>query len=257
MDRSRVLLVGGVDSSAGAGLDVDREGCRELEVDGIEIPTAHTEQDAHGVQAIEEVEPAAWLADALTHGPSAAALKFGLLPGVDHMSAAAALVRELCRADLGFPVVLDPVIASSSGRRFLDDPALAVLRDSLLSAGPIVTPNLGEAAELTGQPLAPLTSDPGTRVRAAGLLLELGARAVLIKGGHGDEDPVRDLLLIPGRAPIWLEHPRVPRRLRGTGCRFASALAGLLARGRDLEQAALIAGRYVSRRICEAGEARG
>jgi len=249
-----VLLVGGVDSSAGAGLDADREACHEVGVLGIEIPTAHTEQDAGGVHAIEEVEPESWLADALTHGPAASALKFGLLPGVDHLSAAAALVRELRRSALDFPVVLDPVIAASSGRRFLYYSALEVLRETLLSVGPIVTPNLAEAAELTGLPLAPLTADPATRVRAAGRLLELGARAALIKGGHGDEDPVRDLLLIPGRAPIWLDHPRVPGRLRGTGCRFATALAGLLARGRDLEQAALEAGRYVGRRICEAGD---
>jgi len=256
VDLSRVLLVGGVDSSAGAGLDADREACAEVGVEGIEIPTAHTQQDARGVQAIDAVEPEAWLADALTQGAGVAALKFGLLPGIDHLAAAAALVRELRRSEPHLPVVLDPVIAASSGRRFLDDEALAVLRDSLLPAGPIVTPNLGEAAQLTGQPLAPLTADPGTRVRAAGRLLELGARAALIKGGHGHEDPVRDLLLLPGRAPIWLEHPRVPGRLRGTGCRFASALAGLLARGHDLEQAALVAGRYVSRRICEAGDAR-
>ena len=74
MDRSRVLLVGGLDSSGGAGLDVDGEALREVEVEGIEIPTAHTEQDAGGVRAIEPVEPEAWLADALTQGPRVAAL---------------------------------------------------------------------------------------------------------------------------------------------------------------------------------------
>ena len=91
---------------------------------------------------------------------------------------------------------------------------------------------------------------------AARSLLELGARAIVVKGGHGEEDPALDLLVEPDRAALQLVHPRAPgRRLHGSGCRHASALAALLARGVELSQAARSAGDYVAARLASGAAA--
>ncbi len=241
---ARIVACGGVDSSHGAGLDADREAAQALGVQLLAVPTCHTVQDAQAVHALEEVPPRQWGEEARALLEGAAALKLGLLPGAAHLEKAARLVRELAPA----PAVLDPVIAASSGRVFLDSDALDVLRDTLLAAGPIVTPNLPEAALLAGIDESEL-AQPAARVAAARCLVEVGAAAVVVKGGHGGEDPLRDLLLVAGGAPHWIERPRQAGSLRGTGCRFATALAGCLALGQGPEEATKRAGELVAARI--------
>lgn len=243
MSAPRVLILGGVDPCGGAGLDADREAAAEVGVQAVCVATAHTDQDDREVRAVGAVEPASWSAAARAVG-EVHALKLGLLPGAEHVRAACELARGL-----GVVVVLDPLIASSSGYRFLDEGGLEALRAELLPVVTVVTPNLPEAAELAGQEIA----TPAQRVAAARRLRALGAGAVVLKGGHGGEDPVRDLVLGADGEPHWTEHPRAAGRLRGTGCRFATALAGWLARGRPLLEAAEGAGSYVARRIAEAG----
>jgi hydroxymethylpyrimidine/phosphomethylpyrimidine kinase len=210
----RLVACGGVDSSGAAGLDVDASTARALGVDLQVVATCYTEQDHCAVRSVVPVDPAAWVEEVRP----ADAIKFGLLPGPGHLRAAAALIREL-----GIPAVVDPVVASTSGYVFLDEAALEVLREELLPAGPVLTPNLPEAQALTGL---------ADREAAAARLLELGARAVVLKGGHGPEpDQVCELILLPDAEPIWHTHPRLPGSLRGTGCRFATALAAGLAAG--------------------------
>lgn len=245
MTRVQLLCVGGRDSSHGAGLDADRDAARVLELDLREVMTADTDQDSASVRWVAEVAPERWLAAARELAPSCAGLKLGLLPGAPHVRAAAALAREVAG-----PVVLDPVLASSSGHVFLDTLAVEVLLAELLPACTVLTPNLPEAAALTGMEPDDLALPEG-RIAAACALAALGASAVLVKGGHGAEDPVRDLVLSPPDGPLWLEHPRVPGTLRGTGCRFATAVAGLLARGERLVDAAARAGELVARRMAE------
>jgi len=225
----RLVACGGIDSSGGAGLDADRDAALCLDAAFLPVATCHTEQDDHGVRAVRPIE--GWW-EGIGHGD---ALKFGLLPGPLHLRAAAELI-----AAATVPVVVDPVIAATSGHRFLDEEGVAELRGSVCAAGPVLTPNLPEAQELSG------STDPEV---AAARLLELGARAVVIKGGHGEGEQVVELLAVPGQAVRYLCHPRIPGRLRGTGCRFASALAVSLARGASLEAAcegasALVASRF-------------
>ena len=141
------------------------------------------------------------------------------------------------------------MIAASSGSDFLDAPAIAALRE-LLSSGVVVTPNLPEAALLAEVPPERLVDSLDARLDAARRLLAAGARAVLIKGGHGNENPVRDLVLEPPAPPLWIERPRHPGPgLRGSGCRFATATAACLARGDTLATAAERAGTFVAGRI--------
>ena len=255
-ERPWLLVVAGHDSSGGAGVDADREAAEAAGIECRVVVTAWTRQDAGGVRELGAVEPEAWLAEALAlpEGPPSA-LKFGLLPGAPAVDAAALLVRGL-RARLGqeLPVVLDPVIVASSGTRFLETPALERLRAGLRTLGPVLTPNLPEAAELSGWSFEALRDDPEERIGAARCLLEAGARAVLLKGGHGEEDPVRDLVLMAGGAPIWVRHARVPGKgIRGSGCRYATAVAAKLALGRGGPEAAEWAGGWVASKVAGEG----
>ena len=181
------------------------------------------------------------------------AIKFGLLPGSDHVRAARDLVRELRRAaGREIPAVVDPVIAASSGGRFLDRAGVESLRRDLVPCGVVLTPNLPETAEIVSAPLIRLITAPDTRLAAARELLALGAVGVVIKGGHGEEDPVQDLVAEPERPARWLDHPRIPATIRGSGCRFATRLAAELGRGASLAEAAEEAGRAVAGEIARA-----
>jgi hydroxymethylpyrimidine/phosphomethylpyrimidine kinase len=251
----RVLVVAGRDPS-GAGVDADRDALSSLALSADFVVTAETDQDDRGVRSMGARDPAQWGSEADERAARGiSALKLGLLPGTAHVARAARLVARLPG---GTHVVLDPVIAASSGARFLDTAGVEALRGELLGAGVIVTPNLPEAAELARVPLAELARDPAARIDAARVLLGLGAAGVVLKGGHGHENPVRDLVLVPGFRPVWSEHPRTPGGgIRGSGCRFASRLAGELALGTPLDRAAQAAGEFVAGRIAERARSSG
>ncbi len=252
----RVLVVAGHDSSGAAGIDADQDAARAFETEALCVVTARTIQDATGVHELGPRAPATWLAEAraaLEARP--AAIKFGLLPGAEHVHAAAELVQEARNLSPTLQVVVDPVIASSSGFTFMDEAAVAAMRAELVPMGVVLTPNLFELAELTEGREHELAEHPGLRVAAALQLLTSGAGAVLAKGGHGHEDPIRDLALEPGpdgadAHATWIEHPRHPgRSIRGSGCRHATAVACELARGAQLPAAARAAAAFVSARI--------
>lgn len=248
-----MLVVAGHDPSGGAGVDADCEALAAAGAAACALVATETEQDERRVRAFAARPKrlvARELRQALACG-APAALKTGLLVDAGHVRLVAALARRLGAE--GVPVVVDPVLVSSSGTRFVDGPTRAALVGTLLAVPVVVTPNLPEAAELLGLAPEALAGDLELRLGAARRLLALGARAVVLKGGHGQEDPVRDLVLETAAAPVWCEHPRVAGgALHGSGCRFASFLAGRLAAGDSLVPAVRAAGRYVAERIREA-----
>ncbi len=246
----RVLVVAGHDSSGGAGIDVDREALEQIEVEGAFVVSAWTKQDDFGVHDLGAVDPATWLAEARRHlGPGLGAVKLGLLPGTPAVLAARALAAEI---DGAAPIVLDPVLGASSGGRFHDGASLDALRDELLPAGLWWTPNVPELAELTGADPRRLADVPRSRLAAAQGLIEAGAVGVVVKGGHGGENPVQDLVLQAGEAPTWVEHPRVADAvLRGSGCRFASAVAAQMARGTSPVDAVGRVGIWITRLLLQ------
>ena len=246
-----VLLVGGVDSSGGAGLDADRDAALAFECASHEVASAMTDQDLFEVHRVEERMMWAPEAEAHLDGGELAVMKFGLLPGIASIVEAARLIARGRHGARRIPAVVDPVIKASSGYRFWSDRELVQARDSLLVSGPILTPNLDELAELTWSDRAEMDRSPEARVQAADRLLRAGVSGVVATGGHGaDGEIVRDLVLEPGAEPIWVERPRVPGEgIRGSGCRFAAALACGLARGAPLADAARGEGDFVSGRI--------
>lgn len=242
-----LLAVGGTDSSGGAGLTADADACHvELRT----VTTAATMQTDAEVQAVGAVEPDVWLFQALSAMAVAnpGAMKFGLLPGPEHVRSALAVIDQVRFEAPDLPCVVDPVLVASSGHRFL---GAADIRP-LLARPLILTPNLPEAAELTGAPLDLLQGDEGARLAAAQTLLQGGLRAAVLKGGHGAGGEAVDLVLEAGQAPVWIRRPRLPGPgIRGSGCRFASALAAHLAEGAALPDAAAAAGELVAQRIAD------
>lgn len=218
------LTIAGSDPSGGAGVQADLKTFSALGAYGTSVITALTAQNTLGVCGVHQVsvEFVALQLDTLLADVAVDAVKVGMLATAE---VADEVGRALGRPELaGVPVVLDPVMVATSGARLLDDDATeAVL--ALLPLADVITPNLPEAGVLLGSP------PPGTRdemVAAAYALRGLGARRVLLKGGHLAPDAGADDLWLDASGPTWLPTPRIrTRNTHGTGCTLSSALAAL------------------------------
>ena len=229
--RPRVLVVAGLDPSGGAGLVADLEALAAAGATGWAVAAALTAQGPRGARGFEPVGVELLLAqvDALLEGRERPrAVKTGMLGSG---AVARALAARLAEAPLTrVPLVVDPVLAASSGAPLLD-PGGRSAADALaplLARARLATPNLPELAALTGDDV----SDDDAAIRAA---RRLPARAVLVKGGHRAGAPV-DLLVERGRVTRFAGRRRAGTA-RGTGCRLASAIAAHLAAGAPLEVA--------------------
>lgn len=242
-----VLIVAGSDSSGGAGIIRDVETVSAFGLRSSLAVTAVTVQTHARVERIEQMPPdlvaeqmrAAFAANSIT------AVKIGMLGSAATIDAVASVLAS----SLPVPVVLDPVLASTSGRALLDDDAIDVLKHKLLPLSALVTPNLPELALLTGQSVA---SSEHEIVRQARLLLETGVQAVLAKGGHAEGAQSIDLLVQPGNAVRSFGALRLNATLRGTGCMLASAVAAHLALGEPLDMSIDNAKRHVFTRLAAA-----
>jgi hydroxymethylpyrimidine/phosphomethylpyrimidine kinase len=229
-NRGRVLVIAGSDSGGGAGIQADIKTVTALGGYAATAITAVTVQDTLGVKAVHPI-PADMVeaqARAVLDDLGADAIKTGMLGETDVVEAVA---RVLSAASV--PVVIDPVMFSTSGSVLLDPAALEAFRAVMIPLASVITPNAPEAQTLTGVEVASLE---GQR-RAAGALLELGAQAVLVKGGHVSGPIVTDLLAT-AQGEAMFEHPRLDtRHTHGTGCTLASACAVGLAQGLTLAAA--------------------
>ncbi|NUZ07267.1 bifunctional hydroxymethylpyrimidine kinase/phosphomethylpyrimidine kinase [Piscinibacter koreensis] len=245
----RVLSIAGSDSGGGAGIQADLKTFAALGCFGMTALTALTAQNTLGVRAIHAV-PSAMLADqidAVVEDIGVDAVKIGMLHSAETVTTVAAAIE---RHALG-QVVLDPVMIATSGAVLIDRGAVGALVAELFPRALVITPNLDEAGLLVERTLA----NEADMESAARRLLAMGARAVLLKGGHLAGDTVSDLLLTPGAAPFWIRAPRIASaNSHGTGCTLSSAIAAFLALGRDLREAVLDASAFV-RGALEAGAA--
>ena len=242
------VTVAGSDSSGGAGIQADLKTFAALGVYGASVITALTAQNTQGVRAIHDV-PAEFVAaqiDAVFSDLDVAAVKIGMLSQAATIETVAmGLGRHHARN-----IVLDPVMVATSGDRLLAADAVEALRKVLIPRALVVTPNIPEAAALTGA--TPARNEREMEIQARELLT-LGARNVLIKGGHGSGDESVDLLVGEGEV-LRLSARRVDtKNTHGTGCTLSSAIAAGLARGLDLKSAAREAKTYVTAAIAAAG----
>jgi hydroxymethylpyrimidine/phosphomethylpyrimidine kinase len=236
--RPTVLVIAGVDSSGGAGLTRDVCVLADFDVDALCAVTAVTAQSNSRVNAVHHVPPEVVGAQiAAAFGTrEIGAIKIGML-GV---RATVEAVLEALPSRV--PIVLDPVLAASSGGVLLDTNGRRTMRERLFPRVTLVTPNVPEAATLLGED--PANTEPEL-IAQAQRLLALGPRAVLIKGGHAIGEDAVDLL-VSGNIPAQrIASRRVNGIRRGLGCALASAIAAGLASGMSLAEACERAKRYI------------
>ncbi|WP_210398222.1 bifunctional hydroxymethylpyrimidine kinase/phosphomethylpyrimidine kinase [Motiliproteus sediminis] len=236
-----VLVVAGSDSGAGAGLQADLKTCFALGVYAATAVTAVTVQNTRGVRRVEPMS-AGLVAEqmrAVLEDFNVAAIKIGMLASAAVVESVVAVLADYP----GCPVVLDPVLLSTSGAELLEPAGVAVLKQDLLPNVQLVTPNLPEIALLAG--MGELQSSEEMH-EAAARLRGLGVPAVLVKGGHSGGDRSDDWLFAEGLEQRF-SAPRIKTgNTHGTGCTLASAIAAGLALGLPLALAVEAAKRYLT-----------
>lgn len=246
--KGRVLIVAGSDSGGGAGIQADIKTVTALGGYAMTAITAVTVQNTLGVSAVHEVAVAIVRAqiDAVMSDLGADCWKLGMLGSAAHVRAVAEAYREV---GAGVPLVLDPVMIAKGGAALLADDAIEVIGTQLIPLAAIVTPNAPEAEALTGIDVRDLDG----QMSAAEMLVEqLGAYAVLVKGGHIEGDIIRDVLLTREGYRVF-ETPRIDTRAtHGTGCTLASAIAAHIAQGEAIEPAVEKARAYLLEAIRQA-----
>lgn len=226
-----VLLVGGTDPSGGAGLAADIKAAAAAGAHGEIVVTAVTFQNSGSVEGWEPVSPGAVSrqAEAVLRDGLPGAVKSGMLGSAGVADELAGLLRTRLP---GVPYVLDPVLAAGSGDSLHEGGMPGIVRDELVPLCTLCTPNLDEAEALTGIRVR----DRESMERAASRIVEMGAGAALVKGGHLEGQPA-DFLLTGGNGR-WFEGRRTcPGKLHGTGCTLASGAAARLAAGAGIEEA--------------------
>jgi hydroxymethylpyrimidine/phosphomethylpyrimidine kinase len=240
------LTIAGSDSGGGAGIQADLKTFAALGVHGTCALTCVTAQNPKRVLAIEPCRPGMvrqQLEAVFAELPPAAA-KTGMLYSTEIIR----VVAEFFRSSRNIPLVVDPVMVATSGARLLKPTAIKILCDRLLPLATLVTPNLPEAAALTGKAL----SDIEDLRRAAREIHRRFGCAVLVKGGHLPRAREAADIYFDGQTELLLTAPFVPGiRTHGTGCTFSAAITAHLARGSNLRNAVVSAKQHISLAIAK------
>jgi len=233
--RLNVLTIAGSDSGGASGIQADLKTFAAFGLHGLSAVTAVTAQNLDSLVSVHCVpsRELAYQLEALFAGFDIAAIKIGMLGNAANVFAVATALRAARARN----VVLDPVLESTSGVALLSARGVRVLREQLIPLADVLTPNLPEAAILLGTPVHGAGA-------AAHDLRALGARAVLLKGGHARGRVVRDALA-DARGVEEFRHERLAMRVRGTGCVLSSAIACGLARGQSVRTAVAAAEQFL------------
>ncbi len=242
--NGRVLIVAGSDSGGGAGIQADIKTVTALGAFAMTAITALTAQNTLGVHAIHAV-PTDFVAEQMRvvlEDIGADAIKIGMLGNAGTIEAVADALT-LYAPDI--PIILDPVMVAKGGAALLEDAAGGALVSRLLPMASLLTPNIPEAEALAARSIADVDDMEATG-RA---LIEAGAKAVLMKGGHMVGDELTDLLIHDGRIEIFSSRRQATAHTHGTGCTLASACAAGIAQGLDMIEAVTRAREYVQEAI--------
>ncbi len=225
MKLPRILVIAGSDSGGGAGIQGDMHTIAALGGYATTAITALTAQNTQGVTAVHAA-PADFVVaqiDAVLSDIGADSIKTGMLYSAEIIEAVADRL-----ADADIPLILDPVMIAKGGSPLLQKEAIEALKTRLIPMATVLTPNLPEAEALTAVTLGDNPSDD-MLIEMAQALKELGAKAVLLKGGHGTGATLKDLLLDEDGEAHWFESERIDTsHTHGTGCAYASAVATLI-----------------------------
>lgn len=243
MTIARALTIAGSDSGGGAGIQADLKTFQELHVFGMSAITAVTAQNTLGVTGIYELPPEAVARqiDSVATDLGIDAAKTGMIANIEIMEVIAEKIREHHIRRL----VIDPVMIAKSGHALLREDARDALKRLLIPLATVITPNLPEAEVLTGMSLVTMEQ----RKEAARRLLDLGVQAVVIKGGHTEDEEAIDLFY-DGQEFRILSAPRFhTRHTHGTGCTFSAAITAGLAKGASLWEAVKTAKDFITEAI--------
>lgn len=239
-----VLAIAGFDPSGGAGISADLKTFGAHNCYGVAAITALTVQNTQGVSAVKPVDPETLRASiaALFEDGEIRAIKVGMLGG----EANARVIADALANAGALPSVLDPVLRSTSGHDLADAGAIELLRGPLLKLPTVITPNMDEAGAIAG-----LTVQNAEGMHAAAKkLVEMGARAVVVTGGHLEK--ATDVFYDGSSFETFASERVKPDNTHGTGCTFSSALAANLALGRPLREAIVLAKVFVAEAIRKA-----
>ena len=241
-----VLSIAGSDSSGGAGIQADLKTFSALGVYGTTAITAITAQNTLGVHAQHPI-PAEMVYNqivAVLDDLHPSFVKIGMLSNPEIVLAVADALSKY-----PLSIVLDPVMVSSSGHRLLSVEAQDLVKQKLLPMATLITPNLPEMEALTALPLSTYEE----KEKAAKHLLDNGAKAILLKGGHEEGDVKTDILFSNSatriQSTLFTSETVATRNIHGTGCTLSSAITAFLARGLALEEAIIEAKKYISEAI--------
>ena len=240
-----VMTIAGSDSGGGAGIQADIKAMSANGVYAASVITAITAQNTQGVHAIHDVPVAIIEAqiDAVLSDIECAAVKIGMLS----QAVVIELVAEKLKQYEVQTVVLDPVMVATSGDPLLQEAAIEMLKKQLIPLATVITPNLYEAAILSGVTPA---SNQAEMLQCAEKLMGLGSDAVLLKGGHLQDEQSSDLLVNANGEMEWFSSPRIASsNTHGTGCTLSSALCAFLAQGEPLARATKLAKSYIQSTI--------
>lgn len=239
-----VLTIAGSDSGGGAGIQADLKTIAALGAYGTSAITALTAQNTRGVRAIHAV-PAVFLREqleAVFEDITIDAVKIGMINTAEVVDVIADVLDQFQPAF----VVFDPVMVATSGAKLIRDETIDVLKKRLFPRATLITPNLDEARILLQKPIESVDQ----MREAAEELVDLGCRAVLLKGGHLIAARLYDVLAVRGEPAQVFESEYIDsKNVHGTGCTLSSAIATQLALGYPLKEAVLLAKKYVSEAI--------
>lgn len=246
MQRANILTIAGSDSGGGAGIQADLKTIMALGGYGMSVITALTAQNGLRVAGIHAPEPEFVVLELTTvlEGFPIQAAKTGMLFSAAIIEAIAPVLAER-----SYPLVVDPVAVSQSGCPLLEETAVRALKEHILPGCELVTPNIPEAEMLTGGSITSLDD----QAACGQAILDLGPRAVLVKGGHRlDPDSVTDCLCERGKDPVFLPNRKVEtQNNHGTGCTLSAAIATGLGQGLPLIDAVRHAQNYLNRALRE------
>ncbi|MDC5849818.1 bifunctional hydroxymethylpyrimidine kinase/phosphomethylpyrimidine kinase [Vibrio europaeus] len=243
-----VLTIAGSDSGGGAGIQADIKAISATGSYACSVITAITSQNTQGVSAIHPI-PLAHIEsqlDAVFTDLNVVAVKVGMLADAEIIKVVAAKIRQYQPKHL----VVDPVMVATSGDLLLEQSAISTLKQELLPLADLITPNLPEGAALIGGEVPQDEDQMGAMIES---LRALGAKAVLLKGGHLEKDQNSNDLLIAQESSELLSAKRVAtKNTHGTGCTLSSAIASYLAQGNRLHKAVYLGKQYISQAIAHA-----
>ena len=239
-----ILTIAGFDPSGGAGILADIKTFAAHNCYGVAAITALTIQNTQGVAQVYPIEASKVreCAENLLADGRVSVIKIGMLGD----ATVATAVSEFLGAHPALPVVLDPILRSTSGKDLVDSPGAEILRERLLKRATLITPNQAEASALTG-----LKVETVEEMKAAARKLkEMGAQSVVVTGGHHEK--AVDVFFNGAEMQVFSADRVKPENTHGTGCTFSSAIAANLALGRHLNDAIVLAKAYVTEAIRKA-----